>query len=137
MNPPCHPARPRVRLGHPVGMAATDALLAWIASRHHTLLVTIRSDGSPQTSNISDDPHDGIARVSVTSGWATTHNLRRDLREILHDPQELFAAMAEEERLVLALRVVSVVAQGLPDGPTPRASGCPHASCRSCLPPLC
>lgn len=53
--------------------------------------------------------------MSVTSGWATTHNLRRDLREILHDPQELFAAMAEEERLVLALRVVSVVAQGLPD----------------------
>ncbi len=142
-------------------MAPTDTQLAWIASRHHAVLVTIRSDGSPQTSNISYDLREGVARVSVTSGRAKTHNLRRDPRGVLHvlgdsfwtyaslaveasvgeitstpgdsagrnllevyeqitgqphdDPQEFFAAMAQEKRLVLSLRVVSVVAQGLPD----------------------
>ncbi len=144
-----------------MGMAPTDAQLAWIASRHHAVLVTIRADGSPQTSNISYHLRDGVARVSVTSGRAKTHNLRRDPRGVLHvlgdsfwtyasltveasvgevtqtsgdqsgrdllevyeritgqahdDPQEFFSAMVAEQRLVLSLRVKSVVAQGLPD----------------------
>ncbi len=142
-------------------MAPTDSQLAWLADRHHAVLATIRSDGSPQTSNISYDLRDGTAHVSVTSGRAKTHNLRRDSRGVLHvlgdsfwtyasvaveasvgevtrtpgdpagqdllqvyeritgqphdDPQEFFAAMVAEERLVLSLRLGSVVAQGLPD----------------------
>ena len=47
----------------------------------------------------------------------------RDLLEVYEritgqahdDPQEFFSAMVAEQRLVLSLRVKSVVAQGLPD----------------------
>jgi PPOX class probable F420-dependent enzyme len=57
---------------------------AWLAERHHAVLVTIRKDGSPQTSNLSYDWHEGRARVSVTADRAKTANLRRDPRGVLH-----------------------------------------------------
>jgi PPOX class probable F420-dependent enzyme len=56
----------------------------WIANRHQAVLVTIRADGSPQTSNIAYDLYDGRARVSVTADRAKTANLRRDPRGVLH-----------------------------------------------------
>ena len=134
--------------------------LDWIAARHQAVLVTIRADGSPQTSNIAYHLYDGKARVSVTADRAKTANLRRDPRAVLHvlgdsfwqyasvrvsasmspvtaepgddvgrellemynamapmphpDPQEFFAAMVAEKRLVLSLTPVSVVGMGLP-----------------------
>jgi PPOX class probable F420-dependent enzyme len=134
--------------------------LEWIAARHQAVLVTIRADGSPQTSNIAYHLYDGRARVSVTADRAKTANLRRDPRAVLHvlgesfyqyasvrataslgpvtvepgdaagqellemynalaptphpDPQEFFAAMVAEKRLVLSLTPESVVGMGLP-----------------------
>lgn len=58
--------------------------LAWIAARHQAVLITLRADGSPQTSNIGYDVYDGRARVSVTADRAKTANLRRDPRGVLH-----------------------------------------------------
>lgn len=57
---------------------------AWLADRHQAVLVTLRSDGSPQTSNIAYAVLDDVAKVSVTDGRAKTHNLRRDPRAVLH-----------------------------------------------------
>ena len=61
--------------------AAADALLA---STHHGVLITIRADGRPQSSNIAYTYADGVARISVTDGRAKTANLRRDPRAVLH-----------------------------------------------------
>lgn len=58
--------------------------LAWLAGRHQAVLVTIRADGSPQTSNVMYALLDGVAKVSVTDDRAKTRNLRRDPRGVLH-----------------------------------------------------
>jgi PPOX class probable F420-dependent enzyme len=58
--------------------------LDWIAARHQAVLVTLRRDGSPQTSNIGYAVLDGLAKVSVTDDRAKTRNLRRDPRAVLH-----------------------------------------------------
>ena len=118
---------------------------------HQAVLVTLRRDGSPQTSNVAFTLADGVARISVTDDRAKTRNLRRDPRCVLHvlgdtfweyaslpavaslsavtanpgdevgrellevyeaitgtshpDPDEFFAAMVAERRLVLRLAV--------------------------------
>lgn len=60
------------------------ARMEWIASRHQAVLITLRADGSPQSSNVGYDLQDGRARVSVTADRAKTANLRRDPRGVLH-----------------------------------------------------
>lgn len=57
---------------------------SWLADRHQAVLVTLRADGSPQTSNIAYALLEGVLKVSVTDGRAKTHNLRRDPRAVLH-----------------------------------------------------
>lgn len=56
----------------------------WLSRKHQAVLVTLRADGSPQTSNIAYAFADGVAKISVTDGRAKTHNLRRDPRAVLH-----------------------------------------------------
>jgi PPOX class probable F420-dependent enzyme len=56
----------------------------WLAARHNGTLITIRGDGSPQSSNIGYAVLDGVFKVSVTADRAKTHNLRRDPRGVLH-----------------------------------------------------
>ena len=83
-------------------MAISDAHLSWISERHQAVLVTLRSDGSPQTSNIAYDLVGGSARVSVTADRAKTHNLRRDPRGVLHvlgDSFWTYASVRVEARL--------------------------------------
>jgi len=135
---------------------------AWLAGHHHAVLVTLRRDGSPQTSNISFayDPEGGRFGISVTDDRAKTRNLRRDPRGVLHvlddsfwtyasirvdarpgpvtttpgdeagralldlyqrisgphpDPDEFYAAMVSDHRLVLELVPVSHSGQNVPD----------------------
>ena len=65
-------------------MDLTDAL-DFIRARKQGVLVTIRSNGRPQLSNIlyllGDD---GVVRISVTDDRAKTKNLRRDPRASLY-----------------------------------------------------
>jgi PPOX class probable F420-dependent enzyme len=79
----------------------------WIADRHQAVLVTLRRDGSPQTSNVAYDWYDGRARVSVTADRAKTANLRRDPRGVLHVLGDTFWQYASV-RVSATLGVVTV-----------------------------
>lgn len=71
-------------------MPLDPAVAGFLARRTQAVLVTLRADGSPQTSNVLYDGTGGVARVSVTAGRAKTHNLRRDPRAVLHVLGETF-----------------------------------------------
>ena len=58
--------------------------VAWASDRSLGVLITIRSDGRPQSSDIVYDLDGGTFVVSVTEGRAKTANLRRDSRAVLH-----------------------------------------------------
>ena len=60
------------------------AAQSFLTDRHQGVLVTLRADGRPQSSNIAFNFADGVARISVTDGRAKTKNLRRDPRAVLH-----------------------------------------------------
>jgi len=127
--------------------------LDWAAGRHDGVLITLRADGRPQSSDISYAYADGEFRISVTADRAKTRNLVRDPRAVLHvtdraqwayvsidgiaeltpvtaaagdevgrellavynairptphpDPDEYFAAMVEDRRLVVRFRPTS------------------------------
>jgi len=66
------------------------AAQSFLADRHQGVLVTLRADGRPQSSNIAFNFADGVARISVTDGRAKTKNLRRDPRAVLHVTGESF-----------------------------------------------
>ena len=61
-----------------------DAARQWLTGRTRAVLITVRSDGSPQSSNVLA-AFDGTSyRVSVTADRAKTRNLARDPRAIVH-----------------------------------------------------
>lgn len=66
------------------------AAQSFLADRHQGVLITLRADGRPQSSNIAFNLADGVARISVTDGRAKTKNLRRDPRAVLHVTGESF-----------------------------------------------
>lgn len=61
-----------------------SAALTWAASRKHAVLITLRSDGRAQSSDISYALIDGTFAISVTADRAKTANMRRDPRVVLH-----------------------------------------------------
>lgn len=65
------------------GVELAEAL-AWAAGRDDGVLITIRRDGRPQSSDITYRVVDGAFEISVTDGRAKTANLRRDPRAVLH-----------------------------------------------------
>ncbi len=58
--------------------------LALVAGQRLGVLVTLRGNGRPQTSNVVYAIRDGQVRVSLTEDRAKTKNLRRDPRATLH-----------------------------------------------------
>ena len=62
----------------------------FLADNHQGVLITVKRDGGPQSSNIAYHLADGVARISVTDGRAKTQNLRRDARAVLHVIGESF-----------------------------------------------
>ncbi len=64
-------------------MDIADAI-EWAGERSLAVLVTIRADGRPQSSDIVYDLDGGAFSISVTEGRAKTANLRRDPRAVLH-----------------------------------------------------
>jgi PPOX class probable F420-dependent enzyme len=64
--------------------ALTDEVLEWLSARHKAILITLRSDGSPQSSNVSTTFDGAVFRVSVTADRAKTRNLLRDPRATMH-----------------------------------------------------
>ena len=61
-------------------------LLALVAGRRDSVLVTLKRDGRPQLSNVTHhyDPQRRLVRVSVTADRAKSRNLERDPRASLH-----------------------------------------------------
>jgi len=75
-------------------MELADAI-AFARTNRHGVLVTQRRDGRPQLSNVMyhvDD--DGLFRISITTGRAKYHNLRRDPWCALHVTRADFYAYA-------------------------------------------
>jgi PPOX class probable F420-dependent enzyme len=88
-------------------MERSDAL-AFLRERRNGVLITLKSDGRPQSSNIvyavGDDD---VIRISVTDGRAKTANLRRDPRASLHVNREDFWAYVVVEADVTMLPVAA------------------------------
>ena len=56
----------------------------WAVDTHHAILVTLRKDGRPQSSDIAYAVIDGKFCISATRSRAKTINLLRDNRAVLH-----------------------------------------------------
>ena len=75
-------------------MERSDAL-DFIRDKRNGILITLKSDGRPQSSNIAFAVgDDDVIRISVTDGRAKTANLRRDPRASLHVNRDDFWAYA-------------------------------------------
>ena len=62
--------------------------ISWATDRKLGVLITIRADGRPQSSDIVYYVDGGDFVISVTAGRAKTANLRRDPRAVLHISDE-------------------------------------------------
>jgi PPOX class probable F420-dependent enzyme len=58
--------------------------LDWAAQHKNAVLITIRADGRPQSSDIVYAYDDGAFLISITEDRAKTKNMRRDPRVVLH-----------------------------------------------------
>jgi len=68
-----------------------DAALAFARDHRRAVLITLKADGRPQSSNVTQWTDDaGVVRVSLTDERAKTRNLRRDPRVSLHVVAEDF-----------------------------------------------
>jgi PPOX class probable F420-dependent enzyme len=69
--------------------------LDFIRDQRQGILITLKSDGRPQSSNIAYAlGDDGVIRISITDGRAKTANMRRDPRASLHVNRSDFYAYA-------------------------------------------
>lgn len=66
------------------GAPLAENLRTWLGGRHEAILVTVRADGSPQSSNLAFAFDGTTARISVTANRAKTRNVQRDPRVVLH-----------------------------------------------------
>ncbi len=60
----------------------------WASERRLGVLITIRADGRPQSSDVVYYVDNGVLGISVTDDRAKTANLRRDPRAVLHVSDE-------------------------------------------------
>lgn len=74
-----------------------EEALALAAAQRLGLLVTLRRNGRPQTSNVVYAVRDQEVLMSVTKSRAKTRNLQRDPRGTLHVSTSDMQAWAEPE----------------------------------------
>ncbi len=74
-----------------------DTAMAFVGQRKAGVLMTIRGNGRPQSSNINYAADVESIRISVTDGRAKVTNLRRDPRVSLHVSSEDFWSYAVVE----------------------------------------
>lgn len=68
-----------------------DAALDYARAQRRCVIVTLKTDGRSQTSNVFQwTDSDGVVRISLTDDRAKTRNLRRDPRVSLHVTAEDF-----------------------------------------------
>lgn len=61
-----------------------EEALQWASTRKNGVLITIRKDGRPQSSDILYLVENGSFLISVTADRAKTHNMKRDPRVVMH-----------------------------------------------------
>lgn len=61
-----------------------DDAVSFATQHRRSVLITLKRDGRPQSSNVMHVVHDGRFLVSVTDDRAKTRNARRDPRVSLH-----------------------------------------------------
>ena len=109
-------------------MELLDAI-NWAADRRLGVLITIRADGRPQSSDIVYDVDDGVFMISVTAGRAKTANLRRDRRAVLHISDEKAWSYASLDGTVELLPVTTSPSDATSDALVAyyeRVTGGPH-----------
>jgi PPOX class probable F420-dependent enzyme len=80
--------------------------LDFVRDKRNGILIALKSDGRPQSSNIAYAVgDDDVIRISVTDSRAKTANLRRDPRATLHVNRDDFWAYAVIEADVTMLPV--------------------------------
>jgi len=90
-------------------MEISDAL-DFVRDKRNGMLIALKSDGRPQSSNISFAiGDDDVIRISVTDGRAKTANLRRNPRASLHVNRDDFWAYVVIEAEVTMLPVSASV----------------------------
>lgn len=78
-----------------------SAALRHLADVRQAVLITLKGDGRPQSSNIvAAVGADGVARISITADRAKYQNLQRDPRSSLHVNRDDFWAYAVVEGTV-------------------------------------
>ena len=101
-----------------MGMQIRDAL-DFVSTNRNGILIALKSDGRPQSSNIAytmgagDDA--GKILISVTDGRAKTKNLRRDPRASLHVNRDDFWAYVVIEAAVELTTVATTPGDGTVD----------------------
>jgi PPOX class probable F420-dependent enzyme len=65
-------------------MTNLEPYLDFLAARHQGVLITLKRDGRPQSSNVVYGCAAGMVRVSLTADRAKTRNAARDPRVSLH-----------------------------------------------------
>ena len=89
-------------------MTTIDSALAFVREHQRGVLITLKRDGRPQSSNIAYTVgDDGVIRISVTDDRAKTANLRRDPRASLHVNSDDFWAYAVIEADVSLMPVAA------------------------------
>ena len=61
-----------------------DQALGWATGRRNAVLITLRRDGRPQSSDIAFAVVDGRIKISVTHDRAKSRNIIRDERVVFH-----------------------------------------------------
>ncbi|MDQ6850913.1 MAG: PPOX class F420-dependent oxidoreductase [Actinomycetota bacterium] len=86
-----------------------DALRRLLTDLHRGVLVTLKSDGRPQLSNVNHTYHPatGLLRVSITADRAKARNLARDPRASFHVTSDDFWHFAVAEGTVELTPVAS------------------------------
>jgi PPOX class probable F420-dependent enzyme len=77
-----------------------ERALAFAAEHKNGVIITLRRDGRPQSSNIVYVMDGPLARVSITDDRAKTRNLRRDPRAVLHVSADNFWSYVALDGLV-------------------------------------
>ena len=65
-------------------MMDLNKAVSWASNTHHGVLITLRKDGRPQSSDIAYTVIEGKFCISATATRAKTINLLRDNRAVLH-----------------------------------------------------
>lgn len=81
----------------------------WAKGGRNAVLITLRKDGRPQSSDVAYAIADQSFLISVTAGRAKTSNMRRDPRTVLHITEPSIWSYAAFDGTVALMPVATAV----------------------------